>query len=113
MISLQLTEEDFQRCATTLDVEVATVKAVQEVETGGRGGFFEIDKPAILFEGHILPLAKLLPLTAKVQTSLTFVRLLAIFGTNSRSEARTPKSTPPTTRIYYIPSGVRSITKVE
>ncbi|MBR5594140.1 MAG: N-acetylmuramidase family protein [Bacteroidaceae bacterium] len=53
MISLQLTEEDFQRCATTLDVEVATVKAVQEVETGGRGGFFEIDKPAILFEGHI------------------------------------------------------------
>ena len=53
VISLQLTEEDFQRCATTLDVEVATVKAVQEVETGGRGGFFGKDKPAILFEGHI------------------------------------------------------------
>ena len=35
------------------------------------------------------------------------------FGTNSRSEERTPKSTPPTTRIYYIPSGARSITKVE
>ena len=50
---LRLKEEDFIRAADTLQVEVATVKAVQEVETGGRGGFFASDKPAILFEGHI------------------------------------------------------------
>ena len=50
---LRLKEEDFVRAADTLQVEVATVKAVQEVETGGRGGFFASGKPAILFEGHI------------------------------------------------------------
>lgn len=53
IIALKLTEKDFHRCADTLNVEVATVKAVQEVETGGRGGFFDKEKPAILFEGHI------------------------------------------------------------
>ena len=42
----------------------------------------------------------------------SFSRVIS-FGTNSRSVVRTPKITPPTTRIYYIPSGVRSITKVE
>jgi hypothetical protein len=46
-------EEDYQRIADMLNVEVATLKAVQEVETGGRGGFFAPGKPAILFEGHI------------------------------------------------------------
>lgn len=50
---LRLKEEDFLRSAASLQVEVATVKAVQEVETGGRGGFFGVGKPAILFEGHI------------------------------------------------------------
>lgn len=51
----KLTEEDFVRAAVRLGegVEVAAVKAVQEVETGGRGGFFAPGKPAILFEGHI------------------------------------------------------------
>nr|WP_284697361.1 hypothetical protein [Bacteroides fragilis] len=34
-----LTENDFQRVADWLGVEVAVVKAVQTVETGGRGGF--------------------------------------------------------------------------
>jgi len=51
--TLRLTEEDFKRCAEILGVEVAAVKAVQEVETGGRGGFFAPGRPAILFEGHI------------------------------------------------------------
>ena len=52
---VKLTEEDFVRAALRLGegVEVAAVKAVQEVETGGRGGFFAPGKPAILFEGHI------------------------------------------------------------
>lgn len=49
----KLTEEDFALVAKLLDVEVAALKAVQKVETGGRGGFFAPGKPAILFEGHI------------------------------------------------------------
>lgn len=34
-----LTENDFQRVADWLGVEVAVIKVVQTVETGGRGGF--------------------------------------------------------------------------
>lgn len=49
----QLTEKDFELVARLLDCEPAALKAVQRVETGGRGGFFAPDKPAILFEGHI------------------------------------------------------------
>lgn len=49
----KLSENDFIKIAKRLDVDVATVKAVQEVETAGRGGFFALLKPAILFEGHI------------------------------------------------------------
>ena len=49
----RLTNDDFVLVAHLLDVEVSALKAVQEVETGGRGGFFAPGKPAILFEGHI------------------------------------------------------------
>lgn len=49
----KLTEEDFTLVSKLLDVEIAVLKAVQKVETGGRGGFFSPGKPAILFEGHI------------------------------------------------------------
>ncbi len=49
----KLSEEDFSLAARLLDCETAAMKAVQEVETGGRGGFFAAGKPAILFEGHI------------------------------------------------------------
>lgn len=48
-----LTENDFQRVADWLGVEMAVVKAVQTVETGGRGGFVALGRPVILFEGHI------------------------------------------------------------
>ncbi len=48
-----LTNEDFDLMAMLLDCEPAALKAVQKVETGGRGGFFAPGKPAILFEGHI------------------------------------------------------------
>lgn len=51
--SERLTDEDFRLVAELLDCEPAALKAVQEVETGGRGGFFAPGKPAILFEGHI------------------------------------------------------------
>lgn len=52
-VSEKLTDEDFHLLAQLLDCEPASLKAVQEVETGGRGGFFAQGKPAILFEGHI------------------------------------------------------------
>lgn len=52
-VSEKLTEEDFILMAQLLGCETAALKAVQKVETGGRGGFFAPGKPAILFEGHV------------------------------------------------------------
>lgn len=52
-LATRLTEKDYELVAALLDCEVAALKAVQEVETGGKGGFFAPSKPAILFEGHI------------------------------------------------------------
>lgn len=49
----RLTDEDFTQIAELLGCEPAALKAVQQVETGGRGGFCSPGKPAILFEGHI------------------------------------------------------------
>lgn len=49
----RLTDEDFTQIAELLGCEPAALKAVQQVETGGRGGFFSLGKPTILFEGHI------------------------------------------------------------
>ncbi|HYH56921.1 MAG TPA: peptidoglycan-binding protein, partial [Anseongella sp.] len=48
-----VSEKDFQKAAEALEVEAALIKAVQEVETGGRRGFLTNGKPVILFEGHI------------------------------------------------------------
>lgn len=49
----RLTDDDFNQISQILTCELAALKAVQQVETGGRGGFFAPGKPAILFEGHI------------------------------------------------------------
>ena len=49
----RLIDEDFTQVAELLVCEPAALKAVQQVETGGRGGFFSPGRPAILFEGHI------------------------------------------------------------
>ena len=49
----RLIDEDFPQVAELLGCEPAALKAVQQVETGGRGGFFSPGRPAILFEGHI------------------------------------------------------------
>ena len=46
-----LKEGDIQRAADRLGVDLATVKAVNEVESRGTG--FIGNKPAILFEGHV------------------------------------------------------------
>lgn len=56
-----LQDDDFKQVARLLDCEPAALMAVQQVETGGRGGFFNEPgrieepkrRPIILFEGHI------------------------------------------------------------
>lgn len=48
-----LTDEDFRLAARLLDVEVAALKAVKEVESGRNGGFLASGRPVILFEGHV------------------------------------------------------------
>jgi hypothetical protein len=47
-----ITEEDFNRIAASLDVEPASVKAVNKIESP-RGPFLPSGKPYILFEGHV------------------------------------------------------------
>lgn len=49
----KLQESDFKLAAFLLDCDIASIKAVQKVETGGSGGFLDSGKPKILFEGHI------------------------------------------------------------
>lgn len=46
-----LTENNYRAAAELLGVDVATVKAVAEVESAG-GGFLANGQPKILFEGH-------------------------------------------------------------
>lgn len=46
-----LSENDLQAAAQRLGLELALVKAVNEIESGGTG--FINDKPKILFEGHV------------------------------------------------------------
>lgn len=47
---MALTNDDFQKVADDLGCERAAVQAVQEVETGGTGGFNPDGTPKILFE---------------------------------------------------------------
>ena len=48
-----LTEADIRKAADRLNVDVATVHAVAEVESRG-DGFFKDGRPALLFERHIM-----------------------------------------------------------
>ena len=48
----RLTEADFEASARRLGVEVAAIKAVSKVESGGRSGFEASGRPKILFEAH-------------------------------------------------------------
>lgn len=48
-----ITEEQFKEAAALLKCELAAVKAVNKVESGGRSSFFTDGRPKILFEGHI------------------------------------------------------------
>lgn len=49
--SWQLTEDDILRAANILNVELAAIKAVSEVESAG-GGFVREGQPKVLFERH-------------------------------------------------------------
>lgn len=51
-MSTTLTDEDFARAAKELNVEVAAIRAVAEVEAAGQG-FIAAGRPAILFEAHV------------------------------------------------------------
>jgi N-acetylmuramidase len=51
-MSTTLTDEDFARAAKALNVEVAAIRAVAEVEAAG-AGFIADGRPAILYEAHI------------------------------------------------------------
>jgi len=46
-----LSEQDIKNTSNDLDLEVAIIKAVNEVESRGAG--FIVDQPKILFEGHV------------------------------------------------------------
>ena len=48
-----ITDKDFRKAADLLECETAALKAVKQVETGGKGGFLQSNRPTILFEGHI------------------------------------------------------------
>jgi hypothetical protein len=50
--ALRLTDGAFSQAAATLHTDVASVKAVKDVESGG-GGFLTDGRPKILFEGHV------------------------------------------------------------
>jgi hypothetical protein len=49
--SQTLTQADYERAAKALNVEVAAIKAVAEVEAAGQG-FLPDGRPAILYEAH-------------------------------------------------------------
>lgn len=51
--STEILESDYDWAGLYMDCEPAALKAVVEVETGGRDGFISPGKPIILFEGHI------------------------------------------------------------
>ena len=47
-----LTDADFARAAEALNVEVAAIRAVAEVEAAG-AGFIADGRPAVLYEAHV------------------------------------------------------------
>lgn len=51
--SKSISWEDYDFMSYLLGCEIAALKAIQKVETGGKSGFFDNGEPMILFEGHI------------------------------------------------------------
>jgi hypothetical protein len=51
--AIHLNEADYLHSASELGVEVAAIKAVARVESGGRRGFGDSDRPVIRYELHV------------------------------------------------------------
>ena len=51
--SSDICEDDFIIASWYLDCDIASIRAILEVETSGKSGFISPGKPKILFEGHI------------------------------------------------------------
>lgn len=49
---MAITEQQYKKVASSLGCEVASIKAVEKVESSGNG-FLKDGRPKILFEGHI------------------------------------------------------------
>jgi hypothetical protein len=49
----RLGDDDFHRSATELGVEVAAIRAVASVESGGRSGFGDGNRPVLRYELHV------------------------------------------------------------
>ena len=47
-----INEKDYERAAQSLFCDLAAIKAVAEVESGGRSGFLTDKRPKILFESR-------------------------------------------------------------
>ena len=97
MSNTKLTEQDYIDVANQYDIEVAAIKAVVKVETGGRGGFFANGRPAILFEGHI------------------FWKQLKKHGIDPESVSNTMNKDilyPTASRSYYV-GGVKEYNRLE
>lgn len=54
MTNKSLTDADYTAAALDLGIDEATIRAVIEVETGGKSGFLDDGTPRILFERHIM-----------------------------------------------------------
>lgn len=51
--TIGISDSDYIKAASILDIPVATVKAVKDVESGSGGAFGKSRRPVCLFEGHI------------------------------------------------------------
>lgn len=49
----RISEEDYEKAANELGVEVAVIKAIKDVEAGPSGSFVFNNHPTILFESHV------------------------------------------------------------
>lgn len=49
----QLTEADYQAAANEIGCETEVIKAIEKIESGGRTGFDERNRPIILYERHV------------------------------------------------------------
>lgn len=90
-----VTYQDYDFMSYYLGCDISSLKAVQFVETGGKSGFIEPEKPTILFEGHI------------------FWQRLKFYGINPENYSRLyPKIVyPKWTKAFYL-GGVQEYSRL-